>query len=62
MYDLHFNHTLQVRELEELDIALGRLGMDSYEEAVVKQGLREPYSELDLSVMTTTTTTFVKKD
>ena len=58
MRDLHANYTAVVRRGEEIDLSLGRAGLDTVEEALVALGLRAPYSPEDLSVMTTTTTKY----
>jgi len=56
MRDLHYNYTGKVRDWLEIDTELGRLGLDTMEEALVKTGARGPYSDIDKAVMEETTT------
>jgi hypothetical protein len=61
MRDLHTNYTSKVRDWLEIDTELGRLGVDTIEEGLLRQG-HPPFSPEDLALMRETTTTFVKKD
>ena len=61
MRDLHTNYTSTVRDWLEIDTELGRLGVDTMEEGLVKQG-HPPFKEEDLAVMRETTTTYVQKN
>lgn len=61
MRDLHVNYTSIVRDWLEIDTELGRLGVDTIEEGLLKQG-HPPFAPEDVALMTETTTTFVKKD
>jgi hypothetical protein len=60
MRDLHVNYTSVVRDWLEIDTELGRLGVDTIEEGMLKQG-HPPFSADDLALMSETTTLFVKR-
>ena len=61
MRDLHVNYTSKVRDWLEIDTELGRLGVDTMEEGLLKQG-HPPFSAEDLAVMSETTTMYVHKN
>ena len=58
MLDIHLNYTRSVRDWLDIDTQLGRLGVDTIEDAQVKLGIVKKIAPEDLALMTETTTTF----
>jgi hypothetical protein len=58
MHDIHTNFTATLRDWLAIDTELGRLGVDTVEDALEKLGTVPPFSAADRALMTETTSTF----
>ena len=61
MLDIHVNYTARLREWLELDTELGRLGVDTLEDALEKLGTVPKFSDADRALMVETTSVFTPK-